>query len=110
MRSIAAPLGLALGIAMPAAALADNVNACTVFAQKSDVDQKIVTFTFENRCEHKLSCTLTFSVTCEGAEPKQSLEGFTLDVDQKQHFEASAQSCSGGWRIDPPKWQCQQTD
>jgi hypothetical protein len=88
---------------------ADSANACV--AIKSAEMSSGLSFDVENSCEKKLSCALTWTLTCENASGKTTSKAkqearFVLSASDTHHTTGSASSCKDSWKIEDVSWDC----
>ena len=100
-------LGL-VGLAGPALA-ADSADAC-VNIQSAELGSGL-TFDVHNTCDKRLSCALTWTLTCENASGKTTSKSkqearFLVSASDTHHTTGSAASCKDGWKIDDVSWDC----
>ena len=87
------------------------IAACTSFDQVDREDDG-VDLVVANRCEIKLACSVSWSLTCRPAVGKskksQHGEAFALSTDAVQTTSATPTACGNdGWVIDDVTWSCQ---
>jgi hypothetical protein len=88
-----------------------NASDCIGF-EKNENDHNIQ-YSIENVCERKLSCRVSWKLTCEDKDGKATAKSthkanVSLDASGSTSVTASAESCKQGWRIDDVSWSCQQ--
>jgi hypothetical protein len=98
----------AVGVATPARA-ADSADACV--AIRSAQMSSGLAFDVENTCEKKLSCALTWTLTCENASGKTTSKAkqearFVLSASDTHHTTGSAATCKDSWKIEDVSWDC----
>lgn len=104
---VAAFLGV-VGAAGPAHA-ADSADAC-VNIQSAELGTGLA-FDVHNTCDKRLSCALTWTLTCENASGKATSKSkqearFLVSASDTHHTTGSAASCKDGWKIDDVSWDC----
>ena len=92
-------------------AKAISVAYCTSFDQVDREDEG-VDLVVSSRCEMKLACSVSWSLTCRPAVGKgrrsQHGEAFSLVTDATETTTASVATCGNdGWEIDNVAWACQ---
>jgi hypothetical protein len=88
-----------------------SVAACTVIDQRGRDDEGI-DIVVANRCEVKLACSVSWSLTCQPAVGKrrksQHGQAFSLVTDATETTAISPIACGNdGWEIDDVAWSCQ---
>jgi hypothetical protein len=68
-------------------------------------------FDVQNACEKRLSCALTWTLTCENASGKTTSKAkqeakFIVDAADTHHMTGSSAACKDGWKIDDVAWDC----
>lgn len=89
-----------------------SVAACTSFDQLDREDEDGVDIVVSSRCDVKLACSVSWSLTCQPAVGKsrrsQHGQAFSLVTDATETTTASAGTCGNdGWVIDNVSWSCQ---
>jgi hypothetical protein len=97
-----------VGIAAPARA-ADSADAC-VNIQSATLSTGL-TFDVQNSCEKRLTCALTWTLTCQNASGKTTSRArqearFLIAASDTHHTLGSAETCKDGWSIDDVAWDC----
>lgn len=87
------------------------VSACTHFDQVDKEDDG-VDLVVANRCDIKLSCSVSWTLTCAPDTPQASRSqhgsAFELDTGADQSTLASPATCGHtGWVLDDVTWSCQ---
>jgi hypothetical protein len=87
------------------------VSVCAHFDQV-DKDDDGVDLVVANRCDIKLTCAVSWTLTCapESAKVSRSQHGaaFELDMGSDQRTLASPSTCGNdGWVLDDVTWSCQ---
>jgi hypothetical protein len=105
---LAAVVSCLVALAPPAQA-ADSADEC-VSIRSAELSSGL-SFDMQNRCEKRLSCALSWTLTCENASGKT-----THKAKQEAHFDigasdshattGSAATCKDGWKIDDVSWSC----
>ena len=95
-------------VAAPASA-ADSADACV--AVRSAEMSSGLSFDIQNSCEKKLSCALTWTLTCENASGKTTSKAkqearFVLSASDTHHTTGSAATCKDSWKIEEVSWDC----
>jgi hypothetical protein len=105
---LAGGLGL-VAIAGPASAGTPSASDC-VSIRSTELSTGL-TFDVQNRCEKRLSCALTWTLTCENASgkttsrAKQEAKFVVAEADSAQMMGSSA-ACKDSWKIDDVAWDC----
>jgi hypothetical protein len=104
----AAVVAAVLAVGGPARA-SDSANACV--AIRSAEMSSGLAFDVENGCEKKLSCALTWTLTCSNASGKATSTAkqearFVLSASDTHHTTGSAASCKDSWKIEDVSWDC----
>ena len=104
---VAALLGV-VAVTGPAHA-ADSADAC-VNVLSAELGSGL-TFDVHNTCDKRLSCALTWTLTCENASGKATSKSkqearFLVPASETHHTTGSAASCKDGWKIDDVSWDC----
>lgn len=78
--------------------------------RKSDLDKGLM-FEAASSCDKKLSCSLSWTLTCSTDEGKVTARkpasrSFILGAQESTSETASADSCKQSWRIDDVRWSC----
>jgi hypothetical protein len=97
-----------VAVAAPARA-ADSADAC-VSIQSAALSTGLA-FDVQNSCDKKLTCALTWTLTCENASGKATSKAkqearFMISASDTHHTTGSADSCKDGWKIDDVSWDC----
>jgi hypothetical protein len=103
-----ATLGGLVSLATPAHA-ADSADAC-VNIRSAELTSGLA-FDVQNTCDKRLSCALTWTLTCENASGKATSKSkqearFLISSSDTHHMTGSAASCKDGWKIDDVSWDC----
>ncbi len=102
--------GLSGGLVpLPVAQAKESAESCVSF-QRTEGDRSL-DYGVENSCEKKLSCTLSWTLSCEDNHGKvTSTRGystrFSLVENGSHSVSASADMCKQGWNIDNVRWHC----
>jgi hypothetical protein len=70
-----------------------------------------LSFDVKNACEKRLSCAMTWTLSCENASgritsrAKQEAK-FVVGADGSHQLTGSSAACKDGWRIDDVAWEC----
>lgn len=104
---VAAFVGV-VSLAGPAHA-ADSADAC-VNIQSAELGSGLA-FDVHNTCDKRLSCALTWTLTCENASGKATSKSkqearFLVSASDTHQTMGSAASCKDGWKIDDVSWEC----
>jgi hypothetical protein len=88
-----------------------SVAACTSFDQREREDDG-VDLVVSNRCEVKLACSVSWSLTCRPAEGKsrrsQHGQAFSLATEATETTAITPADCGNdGWEINDVAWNCQ---
>ncbi len=105
----AAPLVAVLFHGTAAADPADEAQSCVGF-EKTDEDHAI-SYQAKNSCDEKLSCRVSWVVTCSDIEGKttarsKKASSFSLAESGEHSFTLSADGCKQSWSIDEVSWAC----
>ncbi|MDB4936283.1 MAG: hypothetical protein JWP87_3255 [Labilithrix sp.] len=97
-----------VAVAAPAKA-AESADAC-VNMRTAELASGLA-FDVQNTCEKRLSCALTWTLTCENASGKATSKSkqearFLISSSDTHHTTGSAASCKDGWKIDDVSWDC----
>ena len=70
-----------------------------------------LSFDVQNGCEKRLSCALSWTLTCENASGKttsKSKQGakFMVGASDSHQLTGSSASCKDSWKIDDVAWDC----
>ena len=95
-------------VATPARA-SDSADAC-VSLQSAPLSTGLA-FDVQNGCDKRLSCALTWTLTCENASGKATSKAkqesrFLIGASDTHHTTGSASTCKDGWKIDDVSWDC----
>jgi hypothetical protein len=106
--SLAAGLGL-VAIASPAQAGGPSASDC-VSIRSAELSTGL-TFDVQNRCEKRLSCALTWTLTCENASGKTTSKSkgeakFVVAEAESAQMMGSSAACKDSWKIDDVAWDC----
>lgn len=68
-------------------------------------------FDVQNACDKRLSCALSWTLTCENASGKATSKAkqearFLLDASDTRSMTGSSAACKDSWKIDDVAWQC----
>jgi hypothetical protein len=68
-------------------------------------------FDLENSCAKRLSCALTWTLTCTNASGRATDTAkkearFPIGAEATHHTMGSASSCKDSWKIDDVSWDC----
>lgn len=103
--------GVASGVVALAgsAHAADSADEC-VSIRSAEVTAGLA-FDVQNRCEKRLSCALTWTLTCENASKKATSRSkqearFVVGASDTHSTTGSASTCKDGWTIDEVSWSC----
>lgn len=97
-----------VAVAMPAQA-ADTADECVVI--RSATLASGLAFDFENSCTRRLTCALSWTLTCENASGKTTSKAkqearFVVGASDTHSMTGSASTCKDGWKIDDVSWTC----
>ena len=120
MRTAAVVSAAVLGVLLSGSAFArerkakpkpkKKITTCVRFSQIGDAEARTITFTIDNGCEQELSCSISWTVTCEREQTNDAEshdENALLGSGQDQSFHASAAVCGDdAYVISAPKWSC----
>lgn len=110
--SLAAAVALGVSLlttASPAAAGGATANDCVNVA--SATLSTGMTFDVKNACDKRLSCALTWTLSCENASGKVTSKAkqeakFNIGAGDSHQMTGSSASCKDGWTIDDVAWDC----
>ena len=88
-----------------------SIASCTTFDQR-DRDDDGVDLVVANRCDVRLACSVSWSLTCRPATGRsrksQHGQAFSLVTDSTESTAATPEACGNdGWEIDDVAWSCQ---
>ena len=103
-----AVLAAVVTVAGPARA-GDSADTCLAI-QSAELGTGLA-FDVHNTCDKRLSCALTWTLTCENASGKTTSKSkqearFLVSASDTHHTTGSAASCKDGWKIDDVSWEC----
>ena len=103
-----AGFAVVVAVAAPARA-ADSADAC-VSLQSAPLTSGLA-FDVQNSCDKRLSCALTWTLTCENASGKATSKSkqearFSVGASDTHHTTGSASTCKDSWKIDDVSWDC----
>ena len=86
-----------------------NASDCMNF--QNEVQGKAVLVHASNRCERKLSCSISYVARCEDnaghtTSSRAGNQRFTLGANESSELTLSAEHCQQGFRIDGVAWAC----
>lgn len=103
--------GIASGAVMVAApaGAADSADEC-VSIRSAELGSGL-SFDMDNRCDKRLACALSWTLSCENASGKTTSRSkkearFDIGPSDQHSTTGSASSCNGGWKIDDVSWSC----
>jgi hypothetical protein len=101
----------ALGAATERSAFADE-KVCTSAHVSVDENNRKVTVSFHNRCETHVGCRVEWQLRCGKGSFEHKQEEVRIEGRSDNAVVASATSCSEeeAWRINPPRWRCEEPD
>lgn len=99
----------AVRLALATARAAENAEQCVAFSESAT--ERSVDYDADNRCDRKLSCTVSFTLQCEAeaghiTRREKKSEHFAIAAHAKRKGSLSAEACKSGWRIDDIGWSC----
>jgi hypothetical protein len=109
-------VGLATALALLAvqgpARASSSANDCV--SLRSTALSSGLSFDVENTCDRRLSCALTWTLTCENASGKATSKAkqearFVVGASDTHQTSGSAATCKDGWKIDDVSWDCAAT-
>jgi hypothetical protein len=102
---------LALGAATERSAFADD-RPCTSAEVSVDENNRKVTVSFHNRCETHVGCRVEWQLRCGKGSFEHKSEEVRIEGRSDNTVIASAGSCGDdeAWRINPPRWRCDEPD
>ena len=70
-----------------------------------------LSFDVQNGCEKRLSCALSWTLTCENASGKATSKAkqeakFVVGASDSHHMMGSSAACKDSWKIDEVAWDC----
>jgi len=70
-----------------------------------------LSFDVKNGCEKRLSCALTWTLTCENASGKITSKAkqeakFVVGASDTHQLTGSSATCKDSWKIDDVAWEC----
>lgn len=97
------------GGAAGSAHAAESAEAC-VNIQSAELGTGLA-FDVQNTCDKRLSCALTWTLTCENASGKATSKvkqeaRFLVSASDTHRMTGSAATCRDGWKIDDVSWSC----
>jgi hypothetical protein len=101
-----------LAVQGPARATSASANDCV--SLRSTALSSGLSFDVENTCDRRLSCALTWTLTCENASGKATSKAkqearFMVGASDTHQTAGSAATCKDGWKIDDVSWDCAAT-
>jgi hypothetical protein len=95
-------------VAMTAQA-AESADEC-VAVQRAEQSNGLQ-FEVKNNCDRRLSCSLTWRLSCENASGKVTssatkVASFVVAASSEHQVFGSAAACASNWRIDDVSWEC----
>ena len=107
--SLAAIAVAGVAIAAPARAAGPDASRCVSISSAPLTSG--LAFDVQNACDAKLTCALTWTLTCENASGKATSKSkqearFNLAASDTHHTTGSADRCKDGWKIDDVSWDC----
>jgi hypothetical protein len=102
---------LALGAATQRSAFADD-KPCASAEVSVDENNRKVTVSFHNRCETHVGCRVEWQMRCGKGSFEHKSEEVRIEGHGDNAVVASALSCGddADWRINPPRWRCDEPD
>jgi hypothetical protein len=106
--AMAGVLGL-VSMTGSAQAAPESADACVNI--RSQQISEGLTFDLENSCEKRLSCALTWTLTCTNASGKVTATSkqearFQIGASATHHTTGSSSTCKDSWKIDDVSWDC----
>jgi hypothetical protein len=94
--------------AVPASA-AESADEC-VNIRSTELSSGL-SFDVQNRCEKRLTCALSWTLSCENASGKTTSKSkqearFEVGASDSHSTTGSASPCKDGWKIDEVSWTC----
>jgi hypothetical protein len=104
---------VSVALAAPARAGGSSANEC-VNVRSAELSTGLA-FDVENACEKRLSCALSWSLTCSNASGRTTSKTkqearFLLGASDTQHTLGSSAACKDSWAIDDVAWSCAPTN
>lgn len=105
---VAAAVAGLIATAAPAQA-ADSADKC-VNLESAPLTTGLA-FDVKNGCDKRLSCALTWTLTCENASGKATSKTkqearFVIGASDTHHTTGSSSTCKDSWKIDDVSWDC----
>lgn len=96
-------------LAAPPAKAADSADEC-VRLRESQAD-KGLTLDVDNNCDRALSCSLSWTVSCQtesGKVTRSAKDGarFVVAASKTGRATASTKACGDNWKIEDVSWDC----
>jgi hypothetical protein len=100
-----------VAVAGPASAAPPTPSANDCVSIQSAQLSTGLSFDVANGCDKRLSCALTWTLTCENASGKATSKAkqearFVIGASDTHQTAGSAASCKDGWKIDEVAWDC----
>jgi|CXWL01.1.fsa_nt_gi hypothetical protein len=101
--------GLSLVVVADPASAESSASDC-VSVRSTELSTGLA-FDIQNTCDKRLSCALTWTLTCENASGKATSKAaqqasFIVAGADTHPLTASSAACKDGWRIDDIAWTC----
>jgi hypothetical protein len=98
-------------VSAPAEASSSAAGANDCVSIKSAELSSGLAFDVENGCDKRLSCALTWTLTCQNASGKATSKAkqearFVIGASDTHHTAGSASICKDSWKIDEVAWDC----
>ena len=106
--SLVAALGI-VTMAPPANAAPSSASDC-VSIRSAELSTGL-SFDVQNGCDKRLSCALTWTLTCENASGKVTSKAkqeahFSIGASDTHQTIGSSATCKDSWKIDDVSWDC----
>lgn len=97
-----------IAVAAPAAAGTSASDCVSIASAELSTG---LSFDVKNACEKRLSCALTWTLTCENASGKTTSKAkqearFVVAASDSHQLTGSSATCKDGWKIDDVAWDC----
>ena len=90
---------------------AQPISECMSF--RNETKERSIVVLAKNECHRKLSCSLSYAVSCEDHHGKLTNRSsksthFALGSDGSTELVLSAEQCQQAWTIDAVTWRCEE--
>ena len=98
-----------VSVTAAAQATPESADAC-LRVQSAPLTEGLA-FDLENSCAKRLTCALTWTLTCTNASGKKTAKAkqearFQIGASDTHHTTGSSSSCKDSWKIDDVSWDC----